>query len=118
MPDFPKITTAIPKKRFQVGEYNVTVLGEVESPDFPAYFFIMAFVQDGKKDPVLYVCADKTPPNKRHEGLARLRVVNSAMSEIMDINDRWKDLQQFSDEALQIGMQILGIQSETIAPLM
>jgi len=118
MSDFPKISTAIPKKRYQLGEYSITLLGEVETPDFPGYFYIMAFVPEGKTEPVLYICSEKTPPNLRHEGVARLKVINSAMSEIMDTNDSWKNLDDFAAEAINMGAELLGIQSEQVVPLM
>ena len=41
MADFPKIQRAIPKKRYQLGEFGVTVLGEIESPDIASYHYIM-----------------------------------------------------------------------------
>ena len=79
MPSFPVIRTAIPKRRYRVGDHNVTVLGEVESGDGISYRWIMAFVQDGQPRPGLFVCAEKNRPG---EGAAyRLRVVNAAMSE-------------------------------------
>lgn len=116
--NFPKINRAIPRKRFQVGEYSVTVLGEVESPDIASYQFIMAFVADGKQEPALYITSEKTPPKDRHEGSHRLRVINSAMSEIMDTADHWKDIDTFTPEAMKLGMQILGLSGEQPSQLM
>lgn len=116
--NFPKIQTAIPKKRYQFGEYSVTLLGEIESPDPASYRYIMAFVPDGKSEPVLFVCAEKTRPRDRHEGSHQLRVINQAMSEIMSIDDRWGDLQAFADEALNIGQQVLALSGEQAVPLM
>ena len=118
MAEFPNIQRAIPKKRFQMGEYGVTILGEIESADIASYHYIMAFVPDGKNEPVLYVTAERTPPKDRHEGSHRLRVINQAMSEIMDTSDQWKDLEQFSAEGLKIGAQVLSLSDEQAIPLM
>jgi hypothetical protein len=118
MADFPKITTAIPKKRLVIGEYVVTILGEIESPDFPGYFLIAAFVPEGKSEPVLFLCAEKTLPKERHEGQVRLRVVNQAMSEVLEIDDKWRDLATFSEQAIPIGAQLLGVQNEQVVTLM
>lgn len=118
MSEFPKIQRAIPKKRYQMGEFGVTVLGEVESSDIAAYHYIMAFVPEGQGEPVLYICSEKTLPKNRHEGTHQLRVINQAMSEVMDINDQWRDLDAFSAEALKIGAQVLGLADEQAVPLM
>lgn len=118
MSDFPKIQTAIPKQRYQFGEYSISVLGEIESPDPRSYQFIMAFVPEGKSEPVLYICSEKSPPKDRHEGSHRLRVVNQAMSEIMSTGDQWRNLETFSEEALKLGEQLLGLSGEQPVRLM
>lgn len=118
MAEFPKIQRAIPKKRYQLGEFGVTVLGEIESPDIRTYQYIMAFVPEGKDQPVLYVCSERTPPKDRHDGTHQLRVINQAMSEVMDISDQWRELDIFCSEGLKIGNQILGLADEQAVPLM
>ncbi len=118
MSHFPKIQTAIPKQRYQFGEYSISVLGEIESPDPQTYQYIMAFVPEGKSQPVLYICSEKSLPKDRHEGSHRLRVINQAMSEIMSTGDQWRDLDTFSEEALKLGKQLLGLAGEQPARLM
>jgi hypothetical protein len=82
MPSFPVIRTAIPKRRFRVGDQNVTLLGEIESGDGVSYRWIMAFVQDGQARPGLFVCAEKNRPGS--EAAYRLRVVNAVMAEVVE----------------------------------
>ena len=118
MSQFPAINTAIPKKRYQVGDYGVTVLGEIDSSDPVSYQYIMAFVPEGARQPVLYVCSEKALPKDRHAGSHQLRVINSAMSEVVDQGDQWRDLEAFTGQALQLGMQMLGLNNETVATLM
>jgi len=118
MSDFPKIQTAIPKQRYQFGEYGISVLGEIESSDPRTYQYIMAFVPEGKQEPVLYICSEKSPPKDRHEGSHRLRVINQAMSEIMSTGDQWRDLDTFCGEALKLGEQLLGLAGEQPVKLM
>ncbi len=116
MSDLPVIRTAIPKRRYRVGDQNVTVLGEIESGDGVNYRWIMAFVQDGEARPGLFVCAEKNPPGS--DAAYRLRVVNSAMSEVLDQADSWGDLDAFAEEALKLGTSALGLGSEPAARLM
>jgi hypothetical protein len=115
--DFPKIATAIPQRRFQYGDYAVTVLGDIESADGRDYQFIAAFVREGESKPRLYVVSERTPVADRARGSHRLRVVNAAMDEVMDVDARWSRLSDFTDQALQSGAQLLGLEQETPFPL-
>jgi hypothetical protein len=113
MSTFPVIRTAIPKRRYQVGEYSVTLLGEVDSGDANQYEYVLAFVREGEKQPRFYVCSEKNPPTAQSDGSHRLRVINSAMSEVLSQADRWGDLDDFANEALSLGIQALGLTDET-----
>jgi hypothetical protein len=114
---FPKITTAIPQRRYRFGEFGVTVLGEVESGDARDYQFIAAFVREGESRPQLFVVSERLPPGERAGGSHALRLINSAMDEVMDTDARWARLDDFSEQALQLGAQVLGLEQETPYPL-
>ena len=49
MQDRPTIATAIPKRRFQIGDYSASLLGEVESNDRRHYRYILALVPTGER---------------------------------------------------------------------
>jgi len=114
----PKIATAIPQQRFQYGDYGVTILGEVTSADARDYAFIAAFVHEGESEPRLYVVSEKLPPGERDKGSHALRLINSAMDEVMEVGSRWSRLSEFRDQALKMGEQMLGLEQETPYPLM
>jgi hypothetical protein len=116
MSAFPVIRTAIPKRRYRVGDQNVTLLGEIDSGDGISYRWIMAFVQDGQARPGFYVCVEKNRPGS--DAAYRLRVVNAVMSEIVEQSDALGDLDAFADEGLRLGKSALGLTNETIARLM
>lgn len=116
MSGFPVIRTAIPKRRYRVGDQNVTVLGEVESGDGITYRWIMAFVQDGQARPGFFVCAEKNRPGG--DAAYRLRVINAVMSEVVDESDGLGDLDAFTEEGLRLGKGALGLGNEVVARLM
>lgn len=118
MSDMPKIQRAIPQRRYQFGDYGVTVLGEIESGDGRDYHYVVAFVREGESRPRLYVVAERLPPGQREKGSHALRVVNSAMDEVMDVDSRWARLGEFVDQALQMGAQILSLEQEIPYQLM
>lgn len=116
MSSAPLIRTAIPKRRYRVGDQNVTVLGEIESSDGIAYRWIMAFVQDGQARPGFFVCAERNGPGS--EAGYRLRVVNAVMSEVVEQSDALGDLDAFADAGLRLGKGALGLGNEPVARLM
>ena len=68
MSNLPKIQRAIPQRRYQYGDYGVTVLGEVDSADAHDYQFVAAFVKDGESQPRLFVVSERLPPGQRERG--------------------------------------------------
>ena len=118
MKDRPLIKTAIPKRRYQIGDYSASLLGEIESGSVTDYRYILAFVQLGRGEPGFYVCSEQAPPAASSDGRYRLRVINEAMSEVVDQNDRWGDLDTFAEQALRLGIQALGLQQEQVVRLL
>lgn len=118
MQDRPVIRTAIPKRRYLVGSHQASLLGEIESGDSRQYRYLLAFVPAGDREPVLYVCAELTPPAERADGAYRLRIVGDLMSEVIDTDDRWGDLDTFAEQALKLGQQALGLQQAAVTRLM
>lgn len=118
MKNRPVISTAIPKRRFQIGDHSASLLGEIASPDPSSYRYILAFIRMGRPEPELYVCAEEVPPANRSGAAIQLRLISDAMSEVLDTDDRWGDLETFSDQGLRLGVQTLGLQSDMIVRLM
>ncbi len=118
MQDRPQIRTAIPKRRYRIGRYVATLLGEIESADPRTFRYILAFVLQGSPEPELYVCAEVSPPAQRTEGGYRLLAIGESLSEVIDTDDRWGDLETFAEQALKLGAQALGLQREQATRLM
>lgn len=110
---FPKILRAIPLRRYQFGDFAVTLLGEVESNDPQDYRLIVAFVKEGETQPRLYVTSERLPPGQRDRGGFRLRLLTRAIDEVMAVGDQWGDEELFTEQALQLGGQAMGLEGET-----
>ena len=117
MSDFPVIRTAMPQRRLQYGDFTVTLLGDIESGDGREYKFIAAFVKEGESQPQLFVVSEAQPPGGRDKGSHALRVVSAALDEVMDVDDRWRRIGDFTEQVLALGSQILGLEQETPYPL-
>ncbi len=105
----PDIQTAIPKRRYQIGEFAAAILGEVESSDDAEYRYIMALVEDGTSEPCLYVTAESNPPQQRDEGRYRVRVILGDQSKEMGDADEWGDIEAFSLYALGIAAKLVSL---------
>lgn len=118
MSQFPVIRTAIPQRRYQAGDYQATLLGEIDSGDGIDYRFILAFIEQGQTRPAFYVCCERNRPPEPEGGAWRMRIVNSAMSEVLDASDEWRNIDAFASDALQVAAQALGFAEENIQRLM
>ncbi len=117
MQDRPVIKTAIPKRRYQIGDFGATLLGDIDSEGARGYKYILAFVQSSQAQPSFYVCAEPTPPAEASAGKYGLRVINDVMSEVVDRADRWGDIDHFAEQALKLGVKVLGLVSDRIIRL-
>ena len=114
----PAIKTALPKHRYEISDYSATVLGDIDSDDPHRYRFILALVPMGSREPTLYICAQHAAPERVGEGAYDLRVVSDALTDIVDTADRWGDLDTFSEQALDLACQVLGLKHEMVVKLM
>lgn len=108
----PIIKTAMPKQRYQLGDYVASLLGEIESGDHRSYRYILAFIHPGRAEPELYVWSEAAQPGESAAGNYRLWVEAEGLSELVDTDERWGDLELFAAQALKLGAQALGLQHE------
>lgn len=108
----PRIQTAIPQRRYQFGEYQGVVLGDIESGDGVKYRYILALVREGEPRPSFYVTAEKNPRSRAHEGSHRLRVITHGLDEEIGSSDDWDELDAFCAEAFAAAARVLGLADE------
>ena len=109
----PTISTAIPLRRYKFGEFTLTVLGDIESPDEMKYRYILAVVQGDDPEPGLYVTAEQGTGKDM-----AMRVMMSDGDEVIGVSDQWRDLDVFADESINIVSRVLNLSDETPYQLM
>lgn len=109
----PSISTAIPLRRYKFGEFTLTVLGDIESPDERQYRYILAVIQGENPEPGLYVTVERGSG----EELA-MRVMMSDGDEVIGHSDQWSDLDKFADDSINIISRVLDLSDETPYQLM
>jgi hypothetical protein len=108
----PKIKTAIPKRRYQFGEFSLVILGDIESDDEISYHYLMGIIPQGANTPELFISAEKSSAAQRQQGRYQMRVIAEQASKIVEQSDRWKDLDSFIDDALALVSELLTLTDE------
>jgi hypothetical protein len=114
----PRIQTAIPKKRYQIGPFVGVVLGDIDSSDGIEYRYVLAMVEEGVGKPGLFICAERNRGEAAKRGRYRMRVVAPWGAEVLGDSDRWGDLDNFVADSFSIAMAKLALTDETPVPLM
>ena len=106
----PGIVTAIPKRRYRLGEFSLTVLGDIESSDGRDYRYIMAVIQGDNPEPGIYLTAEYSggAGSNRHD----MRLVMRDGEDIIGSSGDWHDVEVFTEEAIGIVSQILKLTDE------
>ena len=108
----PKISTAIPQRRYQFGSFIAVILGDVQSSDGVGYRYICALVADGSTDPSFYVALI------RDGGRQFIRVITEGFNKDLELPAPLRDVEVFSQQALAIAQQMMGLSDETPIRLM
>ena len=109
----PAISTAIPLSRYRFGEFTLTVLGDIDSPDERQYRYIMAVVQGEDPEPGLYISAESGQGDE-----VAMRVMMRDGEEVIGHSEDWRDQAAFTDEAISIVSRMLNLSDETPYQLM
>lgn len=111
----PNIKTAIPKRRYVIGEFSTVLLGDIESNDPNRYRYVFAAVRSGEQQPLMYVICEQAPRAQRDQGSHKLRVLTGNADTELGVSDRWRDEEAFAEEALDIVRKTLVLTDETVA---
>jgi hypothetical protein len=112
----PGIRTAIPKHRYRLGEFTITVLGDIESSDGVEYRYIMAVVRGQEPQPGLYLTAEQ-PPGAADRPLD-MRLIMQDGAEVIGQDAGWQQLDAFIRDGIGIVRRVLNLSDETPWQLM
>lgn len=115
---FLKVSRAIPIRRYQLGEFKVVLLSDIESTDDNLYTFILAFVPEGQAEPLLYITCERNQEDDQREGSHRIRVVAPHDAQIFGSSDRWQDIEAFTEDGLLMARKLLDVGDEELRRLM
>ena len=108
----PHIKTAIPRQRHQIGNFVATVLADIDSDDPVDYRYIMAIVEDGQQQPMLFVTSERNTNPETGEGRYRLRVIMGSEEKELAPSDEWGELERFSLAGLGIVAKLMNLHDE------
>lgn len=108
----PVIKSALPKRRYQFGEFLLVVLGEIESGDNIPYHFLLGVIPDGANTPELFISAEKCFGSQAKEGIYQMRIIAAKMSQTLNKSKRWCHLDEFVEDALAVIAKLLNLVDE------
>ena len=103
----PQIATALPKRRYQLGEFALIVLGEIESKDSRKYQYVMGVIPEGGSRPELFITAER-----RRGGTYLMRVVAERAEQDLEESSSWNELENFCLDALLVVKKLLNLMDE------
>jgi hypothetical protein len=104
----PNIVTAVPKRRYRIGEFNAVILGELECRDVGDYVYVLALIRDGESEPALYVALEQAAP-----GTFEMRVTVAGDSRSYAARPSMRDLDEFAAVALDAAVQLFRLQDDS-----
>ena len=107
----PNIQSAIPRRRYQFGEFIVTLLSNISSADSSSYLYIAAVLREGNPAPEVYITCE--PDQTGNASGYRIRVLSADQEHLISQHSQWKDEQRFCDFALQGVKQMFDLSDET-----
>jgi hypothetical protein len=107
----PAIRTAIPKHRYRLGEFTLTVLGEIDSADGIDYRYIMAVIQGQGQEPGMYITAEQS--GKGAGRLLDMRIILPDGEEVIGQDAAWWELDRFTGRGIEVVRRVLNLSDET-----
>jgi hypothetical protein len=118
MENRPVIRTAVPQRRYQLSDFSIVVLGEIDSGDGLDYRYLLAVVREGDSQPGLYLTAEPSGMQRSEEGWYTMRLIMHGGCEVVGTSTRWGDLDVFAQEALDAVRKVLGLSAEEAVRLL
>lgn len=112
----PDIQTAVPARRYAFGDYTAVVLHEIATRDPRTYHFILALVPFGASAPLLFVTCEAAGPGEDADQTI-IRVIAETGERAFGPDERWRDLERFSEDALLMARKVLRLENEEVRRL-
>jgi hypothetical protein len=104
------IKTAIPKHRYQIGEFSAVLLSDIESTSATDYLFVFAVMREGEDKPGLYLTAEKNAQGT--QGTHIMRLIMHDGETVLGASDRWENMDMFVSDAINTTVKLLGLTDE------
>ena len=107
----PDIQTAVPVRRYALGDYTAVVLHDIKTREERIYRFILALVPFGEPAPVLFITAEATD-EAPDRGDTIIRVIAESGERAFGPDARWRNLDHFTEDALLMARKVLRMEGE------
>lgn len=107
MKNAPQFLTAIPKRRYRIGEFEAVVLGDIEVKDGKHYIYVFALVREGGNEPCLYVVLERQQTQDY-----RIFVVAEEQSKQFETSNELANIEMFTEVAIDAAVRLFKLNDE------
>jgi hypothetical protein len=105
----PTFDTAVPKRRYKLGEFQAVVLGDVQSKDDIEYLWVFALVREGEGEPLMYITLerirDAMDPLQMHIRLQE-------QSKVYPAGEDMRNIENFTEMAIDAVVRLFELEDE------
>ena len=105
----PKFATAIPQRRYKIGEFHAVILADIESRDGVDYELAFALVREGENEPLMYIMLERA----RGEELPwRMTVCLEDQSKSYPAGEEMRDINNFAAASIDAVVKLFKLEDE------
>ena len=108
----PKIGRALPKRRYQIGEYSAVLLGEIENVENFHFIYFLAMVKDGDREPSICISFEQEMASDADDQPYSINLYTKDQKQILAYSPQALSMDEFDKGALQTAMKILQLTDE------
>lgn len=109
----PHIQSALPRRRYQFGEFSITLLTDIQSDEPVDYKYILAAMREGGTQPEVYItCEAIRREDEKEKQTYRIRVLTDQQEHIISTDTQWQNESAFCEFALDGIKQMFELSDE------
>ncbi len=105
----PTFATAVPKRRYKLGEFQAVVLGDVESKDDIEYVWVFALVREGESEPLMYITLERI---KDAMDTLQMHIRLQEQSRVYPAGEEMRDIENFTEMSIDAVVRLFELKDE------
>ena len=105
----PAFDTAVPKRRYKLGEFQAVVLGDVESKGDTEYVWVFALVREGDSEPLMYITLERI---KGAVDPLQMHIRLQEQSKTYPAGEEMRNIENFTEMSIDAVVRLFELEDE------